>query len=406
MASTDGIANFGENAAKGETAPKMHLHSQTALRILTYVHLRNIHNSTGAGRTARQITEHLVRRSDVDLRVLADPNDRREIVPLVGEPWSSFRYAQFLADTSRQQARWVFRDSPKAESYWEDAEIMYCTAESYVPVRRAKLVTTMHDAAYFEVGAHARNAAYWKTRLKWEILYRKLSQRADMFHTVSNFSAERLAHFFPSMRERIRVVHNGVTPHFFAPVPPAGDQYVAEQGLSNRAYILVPGGLHFRKNAELILETIPLLLARFPGLVIAIVNHSDAAYVDRAKALGSNVKLLGFVTDDALHALYTSATIVWFPSRYEGFGLPVVEAMACGTTVVASNSSSIPEIAGDAALLVNPASAQEHADALTNLLTDERARSQFALAGRERATAFTWASSAAQLKHHFDTLLK
>ena len=163
--------------------------------VLAYVHLRNIHGSTGAGRTARQIVEHLAKREDVRLRVLADAEDKRRILPLVQAPWDDYQYHTFSADTSRQQMRWFFLDDPPAESYWPQTDIVFCTGESYVPVRRARLVMTAHDAGYFEPGAHTRDWTYWKTRLKWELLYKKLIRRVDMFHTVSAFSAERLAHF-------------------------------------------------------------------------------------------------------------------------------------------------------------------------------------------------------------------
>jgi len=226
-----------------------------------------------------------------------------------------------------------------------------------------------------------------------------------MFHTVSAFSAERLAAFFPEIKSRIRWVHNGVTPHFFAPVPEEGKEFVRNVGLAERPFVLVPGGLHFRKNAELILEAVPLLLKRFPHLIVAVVNHTNPVYAEQAKSLFPGMRLLGFVSDDALHALYAAATVVWYPSRYEGFGLPVVEAMACGTSVVASNSSSIPEIAGNAATLVDPYSPGAHVDALTALLTDPLAREQFAAAGRARAAQFTWAACAGTLKREFDALL-
>jgi glycosyltransferase involved in cell wall biosynthesis len=375
------------------------------VNVLSYVHMRNIHGSTGAGRVARQLTEHMAQRSDVNLHVLADAADHARILPLVEGPWRNYPYHTFTADTSRQQARWFALNSPRAESFWNDVQIVHCTAESFVPVSRARLVVTVHDAAFFEDTAHRADLAFCKQRMKWKLLFAKLSRNADMFHTVSHFSADRLGHFFPSIASRLRVVHNAVTPHFFNAVPEEGLQYLGKQKLFGRPFVLVPGGLHFRKNAELILAACPLLVERHPDLKIVIVNHSNAAYLERARAFEPNIKVLGFVSDEALHALYSTAAVVWFPSRYEGFGLPVIEAMACGATVVANRASSLPEIAGDAALLVADNTVSRHVAAIEDMLGDSLARQQFAAAGRERAAQFTWGSSAEQLKHHFDSLL-
>ncbi len=375
------------------------------MKVLSYVHLRNIHASTGAGRTARQIVEHMSPLPGMEMRILADKSDKDRILPLVGLPWTGYSYSTFQADTSRQQAKWFFLDRPVAEDYWPETQLVFCTAESYVPVRRARLAVTAHDASYFEEYGHKRDRRYWQTRLKWQMLFAKLSRKADLFHTVSQFSADRLAHFFPSIASRIRCVHNGVTPHFFQPVPQPGLDYVKQTGLTNRPFLLIPGGLHYRKNAELILEALPKLLREFPDLTIAIVNHTNPTYAERAQAFAPRVKLLGFVSDEALHALYAGARLVWFPSRYEGFGLPVVEAMACGTPVVASNSSSIPEIAGSAALLADPANAEAHIAAIASLLHDEKASGQLREAGRLRAAQFTWQRSAEELKRHFEALL-
>jgi glycosyltransferase involved in cell wall biosynthesis len=378
---------------------------RATVNLLAYVHLRNIHGSTGAGRVARQLTEHLARREDVNLHVLADPRDHARIIPLVGEPWSRFEYHFFRHETSSQQARWYLVDRPRAEQFWPRAHVVFCTAESYVPTKTAKLVVTLHDAAYFEPDAHRRDRTFSAQRLKWRLLYGKLAAKADLFHTVSHFSAERLGHFFPAIRSRIRVVHNAVTPHFFEPVAPAGRTYLAEQGLANRLFVLVPGGLHFRKNAELVLEAWPLLRDLYPELILAVVNHSNAEYVARAQALGKRFRVLGFVSDDCLRALYAAARVVWFPSRYEGFGLPIVEAMACGTPVVTSRASSLPEIAGDAALLASPDSVRAHVEAIESLLSSEVARHDLAYRGILRAHEFTWARSADRLKTYLEELL-
>jgi glycosyltransferase involved in cell wall biosynthesis len=376
-----------------------------ALRLLAYVHLRNIHASTGAGRVARQLVEHLALRDDVRLRILADAADKERILPLVGEPWTSFEYATFERDTSKQQAYWFALERPRAESYWPEAQVVFCTGESYVPAGKARLAVTLHDAAYFESGAHRNDRGFRMQRLKWKLLFYRLAQRADMFHTVSQFSADRLSHYFPGMASRMRVVHNGVAPHFFAPVQPEGEAYLEQAGLKGRRFVLIPGGLHFRKNADLILRGAPLLLDRFPDLSIAVVNHSDAFYAKQAGGLGERLRVLGFVSDEALHSLYTAASVVWFPSRYEGFGLPVVEAMACGAPVVASDASSIPEVAGAAAILVSPEDHVAHVEAIESLLDSASRRDALAEAGRIRAGEFTWERAAGKLRSALGELL-
>jgi len=375
------------------------------VKLLSYVHLRNIYRSTGAGRVARQMTEQLALVPGVDLRILADAADHRRTVQQVGAPWTGFRYHFFRHETSLQQARWFFLANPRAESFWPEAELIYCTAESYVPTRSARLAVTAHDAAIFETGAHSNNRALYQQRLKWNLLYRTLSRRADLFHTVSQFSADRLAHFFPSIRSRLRVVHNAVSQRFFEPVHETGERFLADHGLRDRPFILLPGGLHFRKNADLVLAAWPLIRSKHPDLVLAIVNHSNPDYAARAGSLGPAVKLLGFVDDDALASLYHAAALVWFPSRYEGFGLPVLEAMACGAPTVASDSSSLPEIAGNAALLLPPDRPDQHAEAIASLLSQPQERAALTRRGLERAAQFTWAASAQKLHGHFAAIL-
>jgi glycosyltransferase involved in cell wall biosynthesis len=379
--------------------------NQRSFNLLTYVHLRNIHNSTGAGRVARQLTEQLAADPSVRLRILADQGDKTRVVPLAGEPWSSFRYHTFAQDTPRQQSQWYCTGVPRAESFWPEVEIVYCTAESYVPTRKARLVVTAHDAAYFENEAHRRDLAFLRQRFKWSLLFHRLAARADLVHTVSHFSAERLAHFFPALSGRIRVVHNGVTSCFFGPVSQQGRHQLANYRLTERCFVLIPGGLHYRKNADLILTVAPWLLARFPDLMMVIAGHNTPHYAALARSLGPRVLLTGFVEDEVLHALYAAARVVWFPSRYEGFGLPVVEAMASGAAVVASDAASIPEIAGNAALLGHPSDPDSHLERLALLLQDDPVRSEYSRRGRAHARGFAWKQSAADLKRCFEKLL-
>ncbi len=367
------------------------------MNVLAYIHMRNIHHCTGAGRVARELIENVARRRGVNMHILADRTDYGRIAHKVGGAWSTFPYHLFSGTTSRQQARWIMFDGPSAESYWPHAEIVHCTMESYVPTAGSRLVVTVHDAAYFD-GAHPRSLSAAKQQLKWRILYGTLSRAADVFHTVSQFSAERLAHAFPAIRSRLRVIYNAVSPIFFEPFAPGMetvDPVLAR--LRGTRYILVPGGLHHRKNADMILRAWPILQSRIPDLTLVIAGNNHPDYVPAARSLGRSVKLTGYVEDDQLRTLYHGAQAVWFPTHYEGFGIPVLEAMACGTPVIASSTTAIPEVSGDAAVLIDPNSVDQHVQAIEAVVGDARLRAEMRELGRKRAAPFTWAASAAQL---------
>ena len=375
------------------------------MNLLSYVHLRNIYRSTGVGRVARELTERLAILPGVNLEVLADPGDHREIVHKVGEPWTSFRYHFMQHETSRQQELWYLLNRPAAESYWPQAELVYCTAESYVPVRTARLVVCCHDTQHFEPGANKMSLWLLKQRFKWKLLWGRLARKADMFHMTSHFAAERAAHFFPATKSRIWVVPNAASESFFNPPTEKGNEVLAQLGLTGRPYVLVPGGLHHRKNADLILDAWPHIHHRRPDLTLVVINHSDPAYLDRANALTPSLILAGYQEEDQLVALYNAAQLVWFPTRYEGFGMPVIEAMACGAPVISSNSSAIPEIAGDAATLLSPDKMEDHIDVICSLIDDDSAREKFSQLGRARAQRYRWANSARQLAENFAALL-
>jgi glycosyltransferase involved in cell wall biosynthesis len=347
--------------------------------------------------------EYVSRRDGVNMHILADSGDHKAVVDKVGSPWTEYPYHLFSQDTHYQQARWLAFHTPVAEKFWPDTEIVHCTGESYVPTRR-KLVVTLHDAAYFEPGAHPKNFATFKQRLKWRYLYGTLSRNADAFHTVSQFSADRLGAIFPSIRSRLRVVYNAVQARFFSPVNEIGEAALKSHGLAGKRYIMFPGGLQYRKNADLVLKAWPILHERVPDLNLVVTGHCDPRYVEMAAPLKGSV-FTGFVDDDELCSLYSGAQAVWFPSLYEGFGLPVLEAMACGAPVVASDTTSVPEIAGNAAVLVSPQSVSENVDALEMVVNNSALRTKMRDDGRAHARQFQWSHSAAKLHELYSSVL-
>ena len=339
------------------------------------------------------------------MHILADRADHAAIADEMNVNWASFPYHLFSNDASLQQRKWIMYQRPTAEQFWPEAQIVHCTGESYVPTAGSRLVVTVHDAAYFDQGAHLLSLATLKQQVKWRVLYRTLLRKVDVFHTVSHFSAERLTAAFPAIGSRLRVVYNGVSSLFFEPRDSDVEQLLVDKGLKNRRYVLLPGGLHYRKNADMVLKAWPILQERIPDVALVVAGHNHAAYLPLAAELGKSVILTGFVEDKTLRALYHGAQVVWFPSRYEGFGLPVLEAMACGAAVVASNTTSIPEISGDAAVLVSPYSIDENVEALDAVIQDGQLRARLQRRGKKRASPFTWDASSIQMREIYSSLL-
>ena len=204
--------------------------------------------------------------------------------------------------------------------------------------------------------------------------------------------------------ERVRRIYPGVDP-IFRPVEDSETlrQALAPLGLGPGEYILCVGTIEPRKNLVRLLEAYHRLRQRrrvVPRLVLAGAQGWRCRPVfERVEALdlAGSVSFLGRVPDRCLPALYTGAIVFVYPSLYEGFGLPPLEAMACGASVVASDVSSLPEVVGDAGVLVDPTDVAAWADVLDTLLEDPGRRADLAARGRRRAATFTWDRAARQM---------
>ncbi len=322
----------------------------------------------------------------------------------LGKFWKMASFIPHAASTSRQQALWVLRNSPLAEAYWKEVDVVYCPAESYVPVGRAKLVCTIHDVAGFEENLYPTTLSRRWHCFKWRMLFKRMAKQADAVVTVSAFSASRIAHFFPDLAPKLHVIHNAPHP-VFGSACSSEDKAEVQRISEGSPYILVPGGLSIRKNADLILRSIPLLAQEMPEVKLILAGSNTAAYVQQLDTIEKkNIILAGYVSDELLNALYQHAAVVWFPSRYEGFGMPVIEAMAAGAPVVTSNASSIPEVVGDAALLCDIDRPEEHVEAIRSVIESNSIRREICARSRDQASRFTWDSSAQKLENLFQSL--
>ena len=256
-------------------------------------------------------------------------------------------------------------------------------------------VVTVHDLSFFRMPETLPAARAFYLRMATRVAAR----RASALIAVSSFTASELRDVLGVPPERIHVVHNGVAAEMRPASPSDVARYVAWQGLPER-FILAVGTLQPRKNLTVLLDAYairrgsgddlpPLVVVGAPGW-----GDTDVVAAARARGVGHRVHVAGFVPRSDLPLLYSAAAVFAYPSRYEGFGLPVLEAMACGTPVVAADAASLPEVAGSAAVLVDPTDAAAWAAALRGVLEDPKARTALVARGLERAKAMTWRHSA------------
>ena len=224
-------------------------------------------------------------------------------------------------------------------------------------------------------------------------------RRARVVAFDSKFTASEVKRYYPQVLTKGVVTWPGIDRRFRQPATAKDDlKTLAHYGLQ-APYILAIGNIHPRKNLARVLEAYRQLNssnATMPGMVWIGLPRWKSAYLIR-EALEAGVILPGYVPPDDLPALYRGAAVFIYPSLYEGFGLPVLEAMACGTPVICSNTSSLPEMAGDAALTVDPYDVNAMARALRLILADQQFASALRQRGCQRVQRFTYADTAQTL---------
>ncbi|MBB4011600.1 glycosyltransferase family 4 protein [Niveibacterium umoris] len=250
-------------------------------------------------------------------------------------------------------------------------------------------VVVIHDAATAAIPrAFSRGFRWW-----YRILMPLLGLMSRRIITVSEFSKGELTRRFGIPAKKIDVVIEGGE-HILR--VPADVGAIARFGLADRPFVLAVSSMAAHKNFRLVLDTIAKL--DDPPFDIAIAGGANARVFGSAGLVHSDrVKWLGYVSDGELRALYEGAMCFVFPSLYEGFGIPPLEAMTCGCPVVAARAASIPEVCGDAAVFFDPHNADELAAQLVRVAGDADLRAELVAKGRVQAAKFSWEAAACQV---------
>jgi glycosyltransferase involved in cell wall biosynthesis len=268
------------------------------------------------------------------------------------------------------------------------------------PTRRAaRTLLTVHDLSFLlHPEAFVPALQHYLERVVPRAIARADRVLADSTNTKSD-----IVSLFGAPPDKVQVLYSGVDARF----RPGGEpdekaRLQARYSMGRGPYVLSVGTLQPRKNYVRLIRAFAKLE---PGSQLLIAGGKGWLYEDifaEAEKHGDRVRVLGFVDDADLPALYRNAALFAFPSLYEGFGLPVLEAMACAVPVVCSDASSLPEVAGDAALLVDPLDVDGLAGAMARALRDADLRRDMVARGLAQAARFTWEQAARQLLDAFD----
>lgn len=267
------------------------------------------------------------------------------------------------------------------------------------PVFARNHIITLHDIAVFPHPEWFTSSyVFWK-----RTLIPQIAKRARGILTVSEFSKGIICSHLDIEPHHVEVVYNGVDTDRFKPASEANTNTIRNKYGLKRPYLLTLGSLDPRKNFDRLISAWKQCKTQesVTNHVLAIAGGGDEKFsrftIDNSD---DSIKLLGYVDEEDLPALYSGATGFMLPSLFEGFGLPVVEAMACGTPVLTSNTTALDEISGNAALKVDPTSVDSIKEGIMELIESPTLRTTLVERGFERISCFSWDESAARIHHY------
>lgn len=294
----------------------------------------------------------------------------------------------------RSNRYWRARRLPKpanvtrrflSESWGSRSATLFHGLNQRLPKRRfRRQIATFHDL--FVLSGEYSTPDF---RARFALQAKEAAAAADLIVAVSAFTASQVEHYLNVENSRIRVIHHGVIPR---PIP----------RLPREKVVLCVGAIQKRKNQAMLIRAFRALPEDWTLVLAGSRGYgSDAALLDA----NDRVQVTGYLTEEEIAAWYARASIFAFPSLDEGFGMPILEAMAAGVPVIAGNRSALPEVCGDAAEQIDPRSEEQLASALLRLATDESRRNELIARGLDRAKQFPWAKAVAKTQSVYDELL-
>ena len=298
-----------------------------------------------------------------------------------------------------------------------NCDILHCTSNTAPYSKKTPLITTLHDIIYMEGSVLKlllnKASMYQKFgNLYRRIIVSKVVQNSRRLITVSNFEKENITNFFKLKNKDIQTVHNGVSQKFTNNIDADHILRVKVKYKLPENYLLHIANKDPRKNTKNVLIAFKEYLKTVntsQKLLMLGCKKDDLKIMLKeinAVELYEHIILAGYISDEDLPIIYQLSDLFLFPSLREGFGIPIIEAMACGVPVITSNTSSMPEVAGNAAHLIDPNMPEEICRGMLKIMFNENYKKELIQKGLERSTAFSWNSMALQVLEQYKELYK
>lgn len=309
---------------------------------------------------------------------------------------------------------WEQRALPKAAAE-EGCDLLHCTSNTAPVKSKVPVMITLHDIIYMESISLFKKSGTWYQKfgnMYRRIVVPKVVKKSKKIITVSQFERERIRKFFNFSEDdnRLVAVYNGVGSHF----NPVTDEAIRKEirkkyGLPDK-YLLFLGNTDPKKNTEGVLKAYGNYVEQSDDPAMLVMLDYEEWALNKVladigkKNIRKHIFLPGYIVNTDLPAIYSMATIFLYPSLRESFGIPMLEAMGCGTPVITSNTSSMPEVSGGKAKIVDPYQPQQITEAIFELMNDPSLRQKLVEEGLQQAAKFTWENMAKDVKAIYEEI--
>ncbi|MCP4642132.1 MAG: glycosyltransferase family 4 protein [bacterium] len=351
------------------------------------------HAPTGVGNFAYQLLKHLL---DIEADVSLTGFSASAHTPWLRELAGRIPYRRIPVPARVMYRLWDMFPRPAVDSFLGGVDVYHATNYYLPPCKHARTVLTIYDLAFL-----ARpELASPKIVGPFSRLVRRFARRADAVVACSEQTKKDIVRLLDVPEDRVSVVYGAVDDSVAAVEPSEARDRLREQYGIDSPYILFVGTLEPRKNIPTLVEAFAKLAKELPHQLVLVggLGWNTEPILRAIETGGCRDRIVrpGYVPAEDLPLFYSGADVLALPSHYEGFGLPLLEAMTCGCPVVAANNSSIPEVVGDAALMHDADDAAGLANALRRVLTEDSLADALRERGRARALEFTWLRAAEQ----------